>query len=469
MTERRSTAALPYSLLLALVGAPLVGCAEEDLGGDDHDHEHPLDAVPGQNAGRTLQGLAHSGRWQPPADVLALGDQQAVAFNNAPAWDNGANCSGGATDGALTLRDHLLGYFEQIASIGIYNCRVIAGTNSMSLHGVGRALDVMIPTVGGDADNDLGDPIAHWLMANAQAIGVQTIIWDHSIWRVSNDPRIHEYTGSNPHVDHLHVEINLSAAAENPPWYDAPFGPEVCAALPPGENILDNGDDCLRLYGPGQYWRDESAGYGGDLMWTNAFENDTPSNWAEWALPFEAPGRYELAVHIDATFGVHAATRYEVKAGSEVHTVTVNQGAASGWTTLGVFSFTGAAGERVAVFDNTAGPVADGQHIVVDALRVRPPPPEPPAGGEPPAEPPSEPPTEEPPTEEPPAEEPGAGEEPPVDPGPVDSDDAGLEEEPIRLRPATVDGGCAATAPASPSLFAFVLVLLRWVPRRRLR
>lgn len=176
-------------LLAALAASAVTGCAvplDED---GDHDHEHPVDVVDGQNAGRTLQGLARAGRWQPAADVLAAGDGQQVTYNSAPSWDGGANCSGGATDGALTLRDHLLGYFPQIASIGIYNCRVIAGTNSMSLHGVGRALDVMIPTVGGDADNDLGDPIAAWLIENAAAIGMQTIIWDHSIWRVTYDPR----------------------------------------------------------------------------------------------------------------------------------------------------------------------------------------------------------------------------------------------------------------------------------------
>jgi len=327
-------------LLLALAAPVVAGCVVEADEDGDHDHEHPIDVVAGQNAGHTLQGLARAGRWQPSADVLAVGDTQQVTYNSAPAWDDGSNCSGGATDGALTLRDHLLGYFPQIASVGIYNCRVIAGTNSMSLHGVGRALDVMIPTVGGDADNDLGDPIAAWLIENAAAIGMQTIIWDHRIWRVTYDPRIHEYTGSNPHVDHLHVEINVAAGNENQPWFDAPFGPEACGALPAGESVIDNGDDCLRRYGPAQYWRDEGVGFGGDLSWTNAFENETPSNWAEWSLPFEEPGEYQVAVYVEPTFGVHAAARYQVAAGGQSHVVTVDQGAASGWTTLGVFAFT---------------------------------------------------------------------------------------------------------------------------------
>ncbi len=455
----------PAPLLVALA-LPLTGlgaCVADVDEDGDHDHAHPLDLVDGRNAGHTLQGLARAGRWQPSPEVMAIGDLQLVAYNPAPSWSDGANCSDGATDGALTLRDHLLGFFPQIASVGIYNCRPIAGTNSMSLHGVGRALDIMIPTVNGDADNDLGDPIAAWLIMNAAAIGMQTIIWDHSIWRVTYDPRIHEYSGENPHVDHLHVEINVDAGQEEPPWFEAPFGPEACAELPPGESVIDNGDDCLRLYGPGQYWRDEVAGFGGDLMWTNAFENDTASNWAEWRLPFEEPAEYEVAVHIDPTFGVYQAARYRVTAGEATHDVVIDQGAASGWTTLGTFRFTGAPGEGVKVFDNAPGPVAGEQHIVVDALRVRPPSSAPPPEEPPPEEPP--PPSEEPPPPDEPPPEKGSDD----DPAPVDDDedhegegDAGS----YHFQPSVTAQACSSASPASAPALALVIALAALRRRR---
>ena len=459
--DRHAPCYLAFALPLVMASA----CAVDVDEGGDHDHAHPVDLVDGHNAAHTLQGLARAGRWQPSAEVMAIGDLQAVAYNAAPSWNDGSNCSTGATEGALTLRDHLLGYFPQIASVGIYNCRAIAGTNSMSLHGVGRALDIMIPTVGGDADNDLGDPIAAWLILNAAAIGMQTIIWDHSIWRVTYDPRIHEYTGENPHVDHLHVEINVDAANERPPWFEAPFGPEACAALPAGESIIDNGDDCLRVYGPAQFWRDESAGYGGDLLWTNAFANDTPSNWAEWSLPFEAPGQYEVAVHVEPTFGVYQATRYQVAAGGVTHDVVVDQAAASGWTTLGTFAFTGAPGEGVKVFDNAAGAVPSDQHIVVDALRVRPPS--------------AVPPPEEPPPEEPPQQAPEP-EAPPADKGgddaetpPVDDDDAGDGGAPsddassYHFQPSVSAQACSSASPVSAPMATLVVALVALARRRR--
>ena len=42
----------------------------------------------------------------------------------------------------------------------------------MSMHGTGRALDIMIPRVGGKADASVGDPIAGWLIHTAAALGV---------------------------------------------------------------------------------------------------------------------------------------------------------------------------------------------------------------------------------------------------------------------------------------------------------
>jgi hypothetical protein len=184
--------------LFALLPLLVVGCGELHEHPEDSDHEHPVDVVAGW--GLKSQSLAVAGRWQLPADVLAAGDEQSVQFDNAPPYNGGSTCSGGATQGALALRSGLIGYFPQVKTVGIYNCRAIAGTNSMSLHGVGRALDIMIPTTGGQADNGAGDPIANWLVENAEALGVQTVIWDSTIWRVSNNPRARAFTGSNPHI-----------------------------------------------------------------------------------------------------------------------------------------------------------------------------------------------------------------------------------------------------------------------------
>jgi hypothetical protein len=91
----------------------------------------------------------------------------------------------------------------------------------MSVHGTGRAIDVFIPLSRGDADNTLGDEVANWLVSNAQAIGVQLVIWDRSSWNGSRSSgsKLRAYGGPHPHHDHLHVELNTDGAARRTPWF----------------------------------------------------------------------------------------------------------------------------------------------------------------------------------------------------------------------------------------------------------
>lgn len=374
-TTRSPLAPVLLTLLAACGGPPPLDEIDRliELEGADHEHETYDDFVVGLGGAQQEQGLAVPGRWQLPADLVPISQAQDVAYHGAPPYNGGANCAGGSTAGARTLRDHLLGYFPQISGIGIYNCRVIAGTNSMSLHGVGRALDIMIPMSNGSADNDAGDPIAHYLIEHAEEMGIQMIIWDQSIWRSNRNPRQYALASGNPHIDHLHVELNQEGAAQQTPWFDAPAGPAPCGTMPASGGVIDNGHACLSLYGPAQYWRAVSAsGHAGALAWTNAYANNRASNWAKWSLPLSAAGRYRVEVFIDDTYGLFERTRYEVRAGSATYPVILNQAAASGWALLGEFDFVASGAEHVTVYDNAPAPVGQNLHIAVDALRISP-------------------------------------------------------------------------------------------------
>ncbi len=94
-------------------------------------------------------------------------------------------------------------------------------TAYLSVHSIGRAIDLMIPTIGGDADNTAGDAVANWLVENAQRIGVQLVIWDRSSWNASRAPgaKLNPYTGPIPHVDHIHMELSLDAANRRTPFF----------------------------------------------------------------------------------------------------------------------------------------------------------------------------------------------------------------------------------------------------------
>jgi len=316
--------------------------------------------------------LAQPGRWAIPASTIAIGDQQDVTYDSACPWDGGIHCAPWLKPGTVMLRDALYGYFPQIASIGGYNCRAVRGLpNVLSQHGTGRALDLYITTIDNEADNDAGDPIGHWLIENAEALGIQNIIWDWTSWNVSRSSREAAYGGSVSHNNHLHIEITEEAGDLETAWYTNPFGPAPCAVIPPTQTIVSEDGPCFSAFGPAQYWRTEAAGHDGSLRWTNAFDKTDPSNWARWNLVFETAGEYEVEVYIDPTWGVYSATRYGIMAAGQEHVEIINQSTADGWTSLGTYRFEAGRNQHVDVYDNYPTP-GDDQHIVSDAIRLTP-------------------------------------------------------------------------------------------------
>ncbi len=143
-----------------------------------------------------------------------------MPYSSAPPWDDGAHCAGALTAGAVELGERLRGRFPQIARVYGYECRPnTARPNELSQHGTGLAVDLAIDTVGGEADNARGDPVASWLVEHATAIGVQLIIWDRGVWLGEQPTAVRPYGGPDPHVDHLHVELTVAGGARQTPYF----------------------------------------------------------------------------------------------------------------------------------------------------------------------------------------------------------------------------------------------------------
>jgi len=182
--------------------------------------------------------------WVIPQDVVRAGENQPVRYDDAPSWDENRKdsiCSGQLSEGGGILRRYLLDNYPKIREIGGYNCRRNSATsNKLSIHGTGRALDIMIPTIDGRANSTIGDPIANWLIVNASAIGVQYLIWNRVRWS-GGRPRLKfaRYTGPNPHRDHIHVELNLDGAQGKTPWFS---GRAVPAGVAAGEEVAAGED-----------------------------------------------------------------------------------------------------------------------------------------------------------------------------------------------------------------------------------
>jgi hypothetical protein len=145
-----------------------------------------------------------------------------------PAGDGGAPAAGGydgsggegcteddpTTDGCLTPRT-LNMYYETIeAGFERYvSCYRSGGSGE---HPLGRACDWAAFESGfenSDAQGDdktYGDNLASWYVNNADALGVEYVIWYHEFWSPSSGWR--SYTGGNgdpasDHTNHVHVSM----------------------------------------------------------------------------------------------------------------------------------------------------------------------------------------------------------------------------------------------------------------------
>ncbi len=167
-----------------------------------------------------------SEKWVLPADVRAAGEAQFVRYDSPPPWANGRNCSGTFTPGAAELGTYIRRTFPGVDSVGGYACRFNSATPSeTSVHGVGRALDIMIREIDHQANSAVGDPIANWLVQNASAIGIQFVIWNRIKWNGSRSGRKDgNYAGPSPHTNHIHTELNLDGARRLTPWFKSRSG-----------------------------------------------------------------------------------------------------------------------------------------------------------------------------------------------------------------------------------------------------
>ena len=164
----------------------------------------------------TSQAISRPGRYDPPASVVRAGEREAreagFDYTGSPTWRGGHQCSGGFLPGSERLGEFLVEQFDGASRFAGYNCRPIRGNSStMSVHGTGRAVDVFIPTDGRKADNDLGDPVANYLIRHASELGIEFFIWDRAKWNIEY-AEDRPYGGAHPHHDHLHIELTPEAA-----------------------------------------------------------------------------------------------------------------------------------------------------------------------------------------------------------------------------------------------------------------
>ncbi|SDT54305.1 hypothetical protein [Jiangella sp. DSM 45060] len=155
------------------------------------------------------------------ARVLAsalTGNSPAAFYCTFRADDVAAQAEGddGLTDRARAVRDELAGTFDDLDIGGFQPGGVDSGHVEGSAHYDGRALDVMFEPYDDPDVNRRGWAVAQWAVANAQELGIATIIYDDRIWSARrSDEGWREYTHPSGdttnvtlrHLDHVHIDV----------------------------------------------------------------------------------------------------------------------------------------------------------------------------------------------------------------------------------------------------------------------
>lgn len=208
--------------------------------------------------GVSEEAIAIPGDWAPPPATLAISDPQYVeVVDPPPIYPLGSCTSTDPWTGTCThpacLRAHpgtseldayIRGRWPYVGAGGTYTCRRNSNPRSrdfLSVHSVGRAIDLMITRIGGDADNTAGDPVANWLIENAEYIGIQRVIWDGWYWngsrRGNHFSQISDEVNSSGayvvdhHTNHIHVELSVDGAARRTRFFTEGAPPTTCPVV----------------------------------------------------------------------------------------------------------------------------------------------------------------------------------------------------------------------------------------------
>jgi hypothetical protein len=174
------------------------------------------DATSGDDEGDVnVSKLSAGGDW-----VISDEAHNQMQSFSLPYDDAGADCQGGFTDGANKLGELVKSRFSSAVDHNEgYACRAnTANPSKLSMHAMGRAVDIMMTSEADSGGREAGKEVADFLLMNGDLLGVQFIIWDRTKCNLSQK-QCGEYTGPNAHTDHIHVEINEEAASGNAPYY----------------------------------------------------------------------------------------------------------------------------------------------------------------------------------------------------------------------------------------------------------
>ena len=121
----------------------------------------------------------------------------------------------GLTPRAQRVFDEVTDTFGRIPYGGFAPGGVSTGHGPTSKHYSGLAVDFFFRPYTDPAQNRLGWTIAHWLVAHADELDIEVVIYDDRIWSTNRSPQgwrpySHPQGMTDPinrHLDHIHVDV----------------------------------------------------------------------------------------------------------------------------------------------------------------------------------------------------------------------------------------------------------------------
>jgi hypothetical protein len=148
----------------------------------------------------------------------ALGRGPAVSCRVATPSSSGEGKEAplGLTPRAQILRDEVLAEFGRVPDGGFGPERELPGRNPNGEHSLGRAIDFFFRPYDQRDQQRLGWQLANWAVANADRLGIRTVIYRDHIWtarRSIQGWRDYRFSGPDPdnpvnrHLDHVHIDV----------------------------------------------------------------------------------------------------------------------------------------------------------------------------------------------------------------------------------------------------------------------
>jgi hypothetical protein len=150
------------------------------------------------------------------ADALGSGPVLACRIAPIRATDTPKEQPLGLTPRALALRDEVRATFGDVPDGGFGPEETLPGRRAGGEHSLGRAVDFFFRPYDDPEQAVAGWRLANWAVANAERLGVRTVIYRDRIWtawRSAQGWRDYRFGGSdadnpvNRHLDHVHIDV----------------------------------------------------------------------------------------------------------------------------------------------------------------------------------------------------------------------------------------------------------------------